>query len=415
MKVQFSAIFLPLILLCWLATPVSVVQARAYVDGNNQAVELLEQGHYLEAIELLKKSLASVPYNELIQRNLLHSYLAAGQGLMQQKRYAELAELMLEAQEFDDTQRDFWQLRGYALLQLKQYYEAEIELQEARAMGAPDVQILFMLGKIYYNTDRMYEAFDVLESAFLHDPDNHAVSRMLEKVRRELAVEKKMAKEYGGNFIITFDGEQNDDLGRDVLEVLEEAYNWVGLQLDYYSEERITVILYSRQQFSSLTNSPDWAGGLYDGKIRLSVGGISSVNSAVRALLYHEYMHVVLRDIAGKNLPSWLNEGLAEMAHAHINELDLGELVRAREQKKLFRLATLEGSFREYRGHQVSLAYQQSYSAVRFLIDEYGWHHVRDLVFALGAGASITQAIDEVLGGYGVDYQSFEERWRESG
>lgn len=393
----------------------TIVSARTSVDDNNLAVKFLEKGRFLEAVELLKKSHAVAPYDQVIRQNLVISYQAAGQAYVRQSRYAELAELMLEAQEFDDMQRGFWSMRGFALLRLKQYYAAETDLQEARAMGDPDATILSLLGELYYDTDRMYEAFDAFESAQLHDSDNPNIARMLEKVRRELAVEKDMDKEYGGHFVITFDGDQNDDLGREVLDVLDEAYNWLGSQLDHYPDERVTVILYSRKQFSALTNSPEWAGGLYDGKIRLPVGGISSVNAAVKSLLYHEYTHVALRDIAGTNLPYWLNEGLAEVGEAHIVQPELDVLALARDQLKLFRLASLEGPFRGLQGLQVSLAYQQSYSVVRYLIDEYGWHHVRDLVFAFENSSSIEQAIEMTLGGYGLTYRSLEESWRESG
>lgn len=414
MTLRFFQLFL-LLILCVSASPVSVVQARAYADDNKQAVRMLENGRYLEGIELLKKSLATVPHNESIQRNLLRSYLAAGRAFIKQQRYQELSELMLEAQEYDDTQRDFWSMRGFALLRLKQYFEAEADLQEARSMGDPDAHILLMLGKLYYQTDRMYLAFDALESAQLHAPDNRGIADMLNKVRRELAVERDMDKQYGGHFVITFDGDQDDDLGRDVLEVLEDAYRSIGSWLDHYPEQRVTVILYSRQQFSDLTDSPEWAGGLYDGKIRLPVGGISYVDADVRGLLYHEYMHVVTRDIAGKTLPYWLNEGLAEVAEAEFSEPDLGFLSLAREQRKLYRLLTLEGRFSRFQGPQVALAYQQSYSVVRFLVDDYGWHLVRDLLFALGEGHTIERAFEQAFDAYGLSYQRFEELWRGSG
>ncbi len=412
MRTSFFLIMLvPLLVAGW----THPAWSSSHIDQNNHAAELLHQGHYQEGLELLKKLHAAVPYDEQIRRNLSNGYLQAGNSYLQQKRYPELAELMLEAQEFDDTQRDFWKLRGYALFGQKAYFEAEVELQEARAMGEPDAQILYLLGEIFYTTDRMYEALDVLESAQQYDAENHAVNAMLEKVRRELAVEKEMDKEYGGHFVVTFDGEQNEELGAEVLEVLEDAYNWIGSQLDHYPEERVTVILYSQRQFSQLTNSPDWAGGLYDGKIRLPVGGIDSISDQVRGLLYHEYMHVVLRDIAGNNLPTKKKKKKKKKKEPESGELDISLYRQARENQQLFALSSLEGSFQKLSGMQVFLAYQQSYAVVRFLLDDYGWQPLRDLLFALGEGQSISQAFDAALGVYGLSYDSFEERWRESG
>ncbi len=405
-----SGFFLLLILL---VSPFAA-QARTYVSENNQAVELLQQGRYLKGIALLKQSLERVPYDTTIRDNLLKSYQAAGREMLKQKRFSEVAELLYDAQQFDDSQRDFWTMRGYALLRLKKYDEAEVDLQEARGMGNVDPNILFLLGEIYYITDRMYEAFDVLETAELHAPEDQRIVQMLQKVRRELAVEKEMEKEYGGNFIITFEGDESAELGSDVLDVLEDAYNWFGLKLDHYPEQRVTVILYTQKQFSDLTDSPDWAAGLYDGKIRLPVGGISRLNDRVRGLLYHEYTHVVLRDIAGKNLPFWLNEGLAELAEREIYAEQLLVLPLAKKQDKLFPIRALEGSFRNLRGRQIALAYEQSYSFVHFLIDRYGWYEVNNLVVALGAGFSLEQAIERSIGSYGVSYEGLERRWKDS-
>jgi tetratricopeptide (TPR) repeat protein len=387
----------------------------ANVQENNRAVKLLETGHYLEGLALLQKAQQQQPYDEVIRANLLKAYTAAAQALVSEQRYEEALPVLYEAQRFDDSQRAFWIMRGYSFLRLKKYSEAEVELLEARGMGAPDANILFMLGQLYYNTDRMYEAFDVLESADLYDSGNQAVEQMLAKVRRELAVEKKMDKEYGGQFVITFEGEENKYLGSEVLDVLEDAYNWVGSRLGHYPEQRVTVILYSQRQFSELTNSPDWAGGLYDGKIRLPVGGIATVDDRVQGLLYHEYMHVVVRDIVGAQVPTWLNEGLAEMSERQVKAKPLQILASAIQQDKLIPFETLERPFNHLRGPQVLLAYEQSYDMVRFLIDRYGWHNVRDLLFALRDNQTFFGAIETVLGIDSMTYKSLQRRWLAAG
>ncbi len=387
----------------------------ANVLDNNRAVKLLEQGQYLKGLALLKEAQQKQPYDETIRENLRAAYTATGQMLVSKQRYEEALSVLYDAQQFDDSQQPFWVMRGYAYLRLEKYQEAEVELQEARGMGRPDANILFMLGQIYYNTDRMYEAFDVLESAELYDPGNPAVNQMLEKVRRELAVEKEMDKTYGGHFVISFEGDDNSSLGRDVLDVLEDAYNWIGGRLDHYPEQQVTVILYSRRQFSELTNSPDWAGGLYDGKIRLPVGGITKVDDRVRGLLYHEYMHVVVRDITGGKVPVWLNEGLAEMSERQVNDKPLQILDKAIKQDKLIPFEVLERSFFQLKGRQVLLAYEQSYDLVRFMIDRYGWHNMRDLLFALRDNQTFFAAMETVLGIDSMTYKSLQRRWLGAG
>jgi len=321
---------------------------------------------------------------------------------------------MYEAQTFADR-REFWTLRGVAFYRQKLYDEAEIELQEARAMGEADANILRYLGEIFYLTDRLYEAVDVLESAVEIAPDNTLLQDMLAKVRRELHVERDMEKTYGGHFTISFTGEKNDALGDAVLEVLEEAYNNLGSWLAHYPEQRVVVLLYSRQQFADLTGSPDWAGGVYDGKVRLPVGGVQHVDDRIRMLLYHEYMHVLLRDIVGANLPGWLNEGLATYAGDEYFSLQTDQLDRARAEQKLFSLQQLEGTFSSFEGDEVKLAYQQSQSLVSYLLEEYGWYRLRDYLDALAAGESFADAFVAAYGVYGLTYQMFEADWRSRG
>jgi tetratricopeptide (TPR) repeat protein len=387
---------------------------RSYISGNNQAVRLLESGDYLGGIELLRQSLAKAPDDELVRANLRNAYLAAGIALTRQQDYGVLSRLMLEARQFDDQQRSFWTMSGHALLRLQRYDDAEIDLLKAQSLGAPDAQIYYLLGQLYYATDRMEEAFYLLESATLIDTQDSGIRQMFEKVGRELAVERKMDKAYGGHFVITFDGGENTELGEEVLAALEEAYNSLSSRFDHYQDQRVTVILYSRRQFRDLTSSPDWAGGLYDGKIRLPVGGISRVDEQVRKLLYHEYLHVILHDIAGKNVPTWLNEGLAETVAREIAPQRAREDLLKSRPEQLFALKALEGSFGKLSGRQALLAYEQSCSFVRYLIMEYGWYRVRELVFVLADGLEISAAIDKVFGIYGVDYQSLEISWRES-
>lgn len=411
---QVATILMSLLLALLLYCPGAQADQRSYHDDNNRAVQMLNQGKHKDAIELLKQLSEKLPQNEVIRKNLQNAYLSAGIALSQKKDYQALASLMLEAQEFDGKNRLFRVMSGLALFRLNKYDEAEVNLQIARSMGEPDAQVLFMLGKIFYATDRMHDAFEVLGSARMLDSGNKAIEVMYKKVQRELAVEQDMKKEYGRHFTITFEGNANDLLGSDVLNALEDIYSHLGSLMDYYPEQQTPVILYSRKQFKDITHSPDWSGGLYDGKIRLPIGGIETVGKRVKQLLTHEYMHVILRDIAGANIPCWLNEGLAQLSEYEQEDRKMVLFEKARRHNKLLKLAALEGSFKNYSGMHAMLAYEQSYSFVRFLRDEYDWYRLQKLVFALGDGLTISEAIDRAFGEFGVNYKSLEKRWLES-
>lgn len=380
---------------------------------NQQAMQRMEKGEYVEAIQLLKRALEIQPQQDVIRYNLGQAYLRAGEQLIGEYRYGAASEMLETGKQYDEQESRFWLFNGLALLKANDYLYAESELNEAWSMTGDEVQVLTLLGRLYYHTDRMRDAVDAWERVLFLSPQDQAVAYQLERLRRELAVEQEMAKEYGGHFIINYDGEVTPSLGNDVLEVLEDAYDWVSSQLGHYPQRRVPVIIYANADFSNLTNSPDWAAGVYDGKIRLPAGGVSQVDSRVRGLLFHEFMHVVVRELAGNNVPLWLNEGLAEVASAEQLSPHMDLLEQARRSDELFSWSELETSARQFSAARAGVAYLQSYDFVRFLLDEYGWFQMRELLDALGRGATISAAIDHALGFYAVDYATLQLRWSE--
>ncbi|HEY5673562.1 MAG TPA: peptidase MA family metallohydrolase [Malonomonas sp.] len=126
-------------------------------------------------------------------------------------------------------------------------------------------------------------------------------------------------------------------------------------------------------------------------------------------------MHVVVRDITGGKVPVWLNEGLAEMSERQVNDKPLQILDKAIKQDKLIPFEVLERSFFQLKGRQVLLAYEQSYDLVRFMIDRYGWHNMRDLLFALRDNQTFFAAMETVLGIDSMTYKSLQRRWLDAG
>ncbi len=172
------------------------------------------------------------------------------------------------------------------------------------------------------------------------------------------------------------------------------------------------MILYTREQFQGLTDSPGWATGLYDGKIRLSIGGLTQIDAPVKALLAHEFMHVAVHELAGKHVPVWLNEGLAEIAARQWEDPSSAIAVPDLENQALFPLTELNGSFRDIDAHKIHLAYAQSADFVAYLIARFGWYPFSELLPLFKSGLSAAQAFDKVYGDYAVSLASLEADWR---
>lgn len=378
---------------------------------NQLGVEAFEAGDTGRAVDYLRQARAAQPYDPQILKNLTNLLLAHGHKLMQEHLYSEAAEFFLEGQEIAPENPRFWLYRAHALLALREYAEAEVEVNEALGMDPEDAVPWALLGRIYYDTGRLREAVSAWEEALARSPEDTGLAGSLAKARRELQVEQEMTQSYGASFVISYDGDTHADLGPELLSVLNEAYVEVGANLDYYPTGQVPVLIYTQEEFSHITQSPGWAAGLYDGKIRIPLGGVTRISPQLRALLYHEYTHVVVRDLARGQCPTWLNEGLAGVAAQSQFDPQLRQL---ESTQRLFSLQELTGSWKELPVDRVRLAYEQSSSFTGYLIDFYGWYQIKNLLHVFALGATEADAFSEVFSSYGQDLNSLKSDWQES-
>jgi tetratricopeptide (TPR) repeat protein len=368
----------------------------------------------VSSLDQLEKNHSLFPYDEKISHALAAAYADTGQSFMKLKQYDEAASRFEKARTLHPEVQDYGVLKGIALYLGKRYDEAAYELERSRQSVGDNVTILFYLGKVRYDCGDLPAALDVWERALALDPANKSLQSMVEKARKEMRVESGMGKEYRSMFVISYDEGTMSDLADDVMKTLENAYNRVGSDLNCYPSVRVPVILYTRKDYRNVTAGPEWSGGLYDGKVRLQIGGAAEINPILRGVLTHEYTHVVVRELTKGNCPSWLNEGLAEVEGRTEFNPPLTSLAAAAKSGEILPFATLEGSLLGLDGTKVRLAYEQSYSIVKYMIATYGWYKVKDLLDALGNGRDISSAITVEFADFGLDYKGLVREWQES-
>jgi tetratricopeptide (TPR) repeat protein len=414
MKFSYAPFFagLPLFTMLFLFSGVSPVRA-AEPPPSGQVADPHSQMPSQLSLEQLRQTYAANPYHPVIKKNLATAVMMHGIGLLKQKRYEEAAAQFEYAEELfpDDPQAAF--LRGNAVYQLKQYDLARTELEKSRNLGGDSVDVLFFLGKVFYDTEDIREAVTLWELAAQKDPENKTLQELLAKAKRELSVDAGMGKGQSSRFILSYDSGIKSDAADKVLDVLEDAYNQVGRDFGAYPESRVPVILYTGKDYREITGSPGWSGGQYDGKIRLPVGGMTEVTPVVRSVLFHEYTHVVVRELTKGNCPVWLNEGLAEIEGRREFDPPLTALKQAATGNALLSLSSLTGSFASLQGKSVDLAYQQSYSLVRYMTSTYGWHTIKELLTALGEGATFDTAAARAYRGAGRTFPEIAAEWRD--
>jgi tetratricopeptide (TPR) repeat protein len=267
------------------------------------------------------------------------------------------------------------------------------------------------LGELYYRKDDLDSAASYWEKAVELDPSASGPRARLERVRREHKTEKDFNQDVTSHFLVKYEGREKIEAGRIVLRILEDAYGEVGRALSYYPDREMQVILYSDQQFQEVTDAPGWSSGIYDGKIRIPIGGIEQKTQGLRRTLYHEYTHAVVRAIAPR-APTWLNEGLAQYFEGKEIDARQKELLRRIAQAgKLPPLSNLEGSFMGLGGEQAVFAYLLSLSSVRYMIDSFGMYRVKSILEELAAGVDTGKAISNSIM---LSYEEFDSNWKRS-
>lgn len=378
------------------------------------AIQRLHEKDYVKALELFHAVEERIANPDELSGYLAVAYLGRGYQLLAANRFVEARKSFLEGRRYNDQDPRLWQGEAMCLYRQGQYAEAAAHLEQAIGTVSGNAELYHLLGRAYYAEGRMPEAVDSLERS--RDlGGGEKVATLLEKAAREWKIEMEMEREVRGHFQLSFvDGPNTSNLASEIIDTLEEAYADLGSDLAYYPDVTVPVLLYSKMDFSVITRSPDWAGGVYDGKIRLPLGGIHKISEPLKAILYHEYAHVLLHFMANRNLPVWLNEGLAEKSGRRIHSPPLEHLHKAVEEKRLLEWETLEVSFAKLADERVPLAYQQSFSMVDFLIENYGWHKLADLLTMIGRKKPWQEAMGEVYSDYGLDWPAIRAEWQTS-
>ena len=114
-------------------------------------------------------------------------------------------------------------------------------------------------------------------------PIIRAWCKQLDAWRKEANLHSGFHRKLGNHFTVLFEGPAEADLADRAVAILEGAYRRIGTALSTYPTGRITVVLYTREQFRDITQSPDWAGGAFDGRIRVPVQGALANPRRIRA------------------------------------------------------------------------------------------------------------------------------------
>lgn len=287
---------------------------------------------------------------------------------------------------------------GYALSQLAIGHDglALSVVHEGLALDPDNAHLHELLGDLRDREERVGEALESWKAAFALEPSDRLREKIL-KAGRELHAGGDFAFSTTSHFNVRYNAAVDRELASAVVDYLEQQY-WVLSDLFRHAPPQpITVLLYPTRQFRDVTLSPDSVAGVYDGKIRVPLGGLDRIGPQAQGVLAHELAHAVVFSKTRGNCPRWLHEGLAQLAEN-----------RRLDEQELRAVARLLGEGEPADWESRGFSYPAALSLTRYLETRRGIDGLADLLDHLARGEKLDDALERV---YGEDHAVLCRRW----
>jgi tetratricopeptide (TPR) repeat protein len=327
---------------------------------------------------------------------------ADGSAALNERRFGDAHEALSAALAMRPREPSLHLGAGVAAFMMGQDAEAQSRFERALEIDPGYQTASLWLGHLHNRAGRLDEAIAVYERALERSPGAPALEQALADRRRSAALQNGLSVVHGAHFSVLFDGPTDKALARRVVERLEAAYWRVGAALTAYPTEPVTVVLYSLEQYRDVTQLPQWTAAAYDGRIHLPMGAALQETEDLDRVLGHELVHAVVAMLGGRNVPVWLNEGLATSLESGGAEEPEQDLAVADSWP---RLSDLHYSFLKFDADQAHVAYTLSTRAVRRMQELRGPGAVVALLRDLARGVPFASAFHQRMA---MSYEDFQ-------
>lgn len=354
--------------------------ANAY---NNYGVLLARDKQWAQAVSNLQQAINISQNSEKFKKNLSNIYFEQGYQLLQNRN--------------DYT--------TYTYNNVKQFANLSI------AMDPNNFNAYLLLGDSEYMDQQMPAAQRAWQKAALLMPNNQDIQKRLSQINRETAAESDMNSIFNPYFNIKIDQDIAQNIDLDINKILNFAYNNVGPDFMFMQHGKIPVVVYNKDEYKeAMIDAPGWADAIYDGKIRIAVSTKQNNFKQLISDVVHEYTHVIVASLTNNNCPRWFNEGLAryeEYQHGVTPRIYL--LAIAYNTDEIIKWDNINEAIVSPNKERALLAYQQAFSFVYYLAQQYGMNKIIEVLKILGNKTNFATAVQQV---YGISLANLQDNWR---
>lgn len=219
-------------------------------------------------------------------------------------------------------------------------------------------------------------------------------------------------------FVVRMEPQEASVYGEMVLDLLVEAKKELCDKYDMKVAEPIFVEIFPQQQDFAIRTFGLPGGAGYLGVCFGRVITMNSPKSQVRlgsnwkAVLWHEFCHVVTLQKTGNKMPRWLSEGIS-VYEERLKDPSWGQVMNPEYRERILGggltpVSQLSSAFvKPDSGEALQFAYYQSSLVVEYLVDKYGIKVLKRMLDDLHLGMPINQ----VLGRYTGDVKLLDKEF----
>ncbi len=419
---------------------------------NEKGVQYLELGKWKQALFNFEKSFEINPKNDVVRQNLLVAYMEALCQEGEAGNWKEAAELGNKAARVVSSPADqqvYWGgvLRYFQIVARKlppsgwqeatafipetavpkdlerniaiSFHNLAVQAIRRKSLSTaefyllrslkthPSFEAYSLLGDVYYQEQKLPQAQGAWQGAlsFKKTPE---LAKKLERLAKEIPVEESLEEFETEHFIIRWNKTGSKDPQEALGKTLEMSFQELERDLAVDPGGKIVVLFYDPEQFYTLNDAPHWAGGFYDGKMRLPYAS-GAWERNYKKVVAHELTHAFIAALSRGNCPIWLNEGLAQVEENKIEPVSLTIFLAAKANGALFSLEEMNRAPEKLTDPlEIAIFYQEAFLLAKYLVDQYGWEAVSHLLGRLGRGTPFPQAFFEMTR---KDFRHFEIEW----
>lgn len=222
-------------------------------------------------------------------------------------------------------------------------------------------------------------------------------------------------KSLSENGITLFWYQGNDSFIQQLMTAAKAALDRLAGDIGAQLQDNVSIYIYASTQDlqNAMIYPNEWTGGVAYPQYHTIAIGISPDNlDWGKGAIAHELSHLVVSQVTfsgyGIELPTWLDEGLAMYTEGSLESDMVSALRNAIIQNNLISARSLCSPF-PAEANAATLAYAESYSLVKYLLEQYGGQaKMQEFLNAFKQGSGYNEALNNV---YGLDIDKLNDLW----